>query len=717
MARILEGAEWIWCNDSPQADEYGEFADCFPYEAGRAVLRISADSNYAAYVNGELAAWGQYADFPWDKVYDEVDVSGFCRKGENRLAIVVWYYGISTSSTYCRGNAGLLYELAGEKGVLCRSGQETLSRMSRAYLNHRMHIITGQLGLGYGYDATRDDGWMTGELSGFGPSAVVEQELPLRARPCDKLTFLPDVDGVECKRLDETTVVYDLGSEQVGFLCLKLDSPCAQDITIAYGEHIEDGRVRRIIGGRDFSVFYRAKEGRNVYRNPFRRLGCRYLEIHSEQPVTVEQLGIAPTMYVLAERERPRLDALQEKIYDMCVETLHLCMHEHYEDCPWREQALYAMDSRNQMLCGYYAFGEYRFPRASLELMSKDRREDGLLSICYPIEMDFVIPAFSLHYITECREYLEYSGDREFLREIYPKLVSVVEAFTGRMEEGHSMEERRSMEKVHSAEEEHPMEEVHSREDGLVLPFAGRERYWNFYEWREGLDGYATDPSVPDVLLNSLLSLALQHLADIGEKLGMEEGHSAEEEHAMEGEGATEGKRTMPEVRPAERKESAPADYRARAQRLNQRIYEAFWDEEAGLCHNLATGGGASQLGNALAILCGAVEGERALSLCERLRTDKTMTEVSLSMLCFKYDAWLKVDRERYAPVILEDIRRIYAPMVEYGGNTVWETEAGASDFDNAGSLCHGWSAMPVYYYHILLGQADSPGQSDKATE
>ena len=693
MERIFDGAEWIWCNDSPQADEYGEYVDCFPYEAGRAVLRISADSNYAAYVNGELAAWGQYPDFPYDKVYDEVDISDVCRKGENRLAIVVWYYGISTSSTYYRGNAGLLYELAGEEGILCRSGGETLSRMSRAYLSHRMHVITGQLGLGYGYDASREDGWMTGELSDFSPSAVVEQELPLRLRPIDKLVFLPDVDGVECARIDNYTVVYDLGSEQVGFLCLKLDSPCAQDITIAYGEHMEDGRVRRIIGSRDFSVFYRAKEGRNVYRNPFRRLGCRYLEIHSEQPVTVEQLGIAPTMYMLAERERPGLDAFQEKIYDMCVETLHLCMHEHYEDCPWREQALYAMDSRNQMLCGYYAFGEYRFPRASLELMSKDTREDGLLSICYPIEMDFVIPSFSLHYITECREYLEYSGDREFLREIYPKLVSVVEAFTGRMECSSFMEEE------------------------LVPPFAGRERYWNFYEWREGLDGYATDDSVPDVLLNSLLSLALQHLADIGEKLGMEEGHSTEEEHAMEGERASEGKRAMPEVRSAEGKESAPADYRARAKRLNQRIYETFWDEEAKICHNLATGGGASPLGDALAILCGAVEGEEALGLCERLRTDKTLTEVSLSMLCFKYDAWLKVDRERYAPVILEDIRRIYAPMAEYGGTTVWETEAGASDFDNAGSLCHGWSAMPVYYYHILLGQADGSGQSDKATE
>jgi hypothetical protein len=44
MERIFDGAEWVWCNDSPRADEYGEFVDSFPYEAGRAVLRISADS-------------------------------------------------------------------------------------------------------------------------------------------------------------------------------------------------------------------------------------------------------------------------------------------------------------------------------------------------------------------------------------------------------------------------------------------------------------------------------------------------------------------------------------------------------------------------------------------------------------------------------------------------------------------------------------------------
>ena len=148
---------------------------------------------------------------------------------------------------------------------------------------------------------------------------------------------------------------------------------------------------------------YRATKGENAFFNPFRRFGCRYLQVKSQHPIEIHKMAIAPTMYLVEEKRRPVMTELQNQIYDICVETLHLCMHEHYEDCPWREQAMYAMDSRNQMLCGYYAFGEYEFPRACLELISKDRRADGLLSICYPMTANLVIPSFSLHYITACR--------------------------------------------------------------------------------------------------------------------------------------------------------------------------------------------------------------------------------------------------------------------------------------------------------------------------
>jgi alpha-L-rhamnosidase len=32
-----------------------------------------------------------------------------------------------------------------------------------------------------------------------------------------------------------------------------------------------------------------------------------------------------------------------------------------------------------------------------------------------------------------------------------------------------------------------------------------------------------------------------------------------------------------------------------------------------------------------------------------------------------------------------------------------WETIKGADDFDKAGSLCHGWSAIPLYFFYAYL--------------
>lgn len=85
------------------------------------------------------------------------------------------------------------------------------------------------------------------------------------------------------------------------------------------------------------------------------------------------------------------------------------------------------------------------------------------------------------------------------------------------------------------------------------------------------------------------------------------------------------------------------------------------------------------------------------------LAGDNELTKVSLSMVCFKYDALLKVDRDKYKNYILDDLKYTYKAMLDDGATTFWETEKGESDFYNAGSLCHGWSGMPVYYFNILL--------------
>ena len=145
----LKQAKWIWCGTEAQADEYAEFYSSFHYKGGKTELLISADSNYAVYLNGTLTAFGQYADYPYDKIYDTVDISSCCRKGKNHLAVVVWYYGIDTTSVYYPGKAAVLFAVNCDGKTVCASSEHTLSRKSLAYVHHREKILTGQMGLSF----------------------------------------------------------------------------------------------------------------------------------------------------------------------------------------------------------------------------------------------------------------------------------------------------------------------------------------------------------------------------------------------------------------------------------------------------------------------------------------------------------------------------------------------------------------------------------------
>lgn len=629
-----EKSKWIWLQEEQVADSYGDFFSEFVYTSGNIAIQLSADSNYALYINGRFVNSGQYGDYPHYKVYDKIDITGYCKPGTNQLAITVWYYGTTGGSTYYKGNAALRFEIYQDSNLCACSDSSILSRRSINYISQNK-LITPQLGLTFFYDATKPELWRTGADSSFAESREISQNLPLYERPNKKYDILPRIPSKLVKQ-SEHDWIFDLGREEVGYLTLRVKSPEKQKITVAFGEHLTDGNVRWLNNGRDFSVSILVDEGITEYANYFRRLGLRYLEIISEEDLEIEFASVLPCIYPLQYVKREFQDTTIQRIYDTAVRTLELCMHEHYEDCPWREQALYALDSRNQIVCGYYAFGEYQFPRASLLLLSKSLREDGLLNICAPSDLELTIPSFSLHYFTEVLEYTEYSGDKTLALEVLPVLQTILETFRSRMV------------------------------NGLASKFDGKE-YWNFYEWTEGMADEDHTAVGFDAALNCLLSLSLRNMQKICDVLGV------------------------------------PADYAEQAKILNHRIREVFLQKEEGFFANNAEGCGRSELVNSLAILCGAATANEADAICEALTGAGVMTESSLSTRCFKYDALLLQDKKTYSPYILSDIVRRYTKMLDAGATSFWETELGEADFWGAGSLCHGWSAMPVYYFSILL--------------
>ena len=640
----MKQAKWIWIDREEKRDSYARFYQSFEAYGGEIMIELSCDSNYELYINGTLASFGQYADYPYDKVFDRIDITKYCKMGENRFCVLVWYLG-NDCFTYHKGRPMLIYELSENGNVIAFSDSKTFCDDAPDYVAGREKLITSQIGYSYIYDARNYDGWRSANYIPQGYRKAVELSncpTSLRERPIEKLWLKPYVSA---KAVGGLKQVYDLGRETVGYLSVFFRAPAGAVINIAWGEHLvvknRTQCVPRIIGNRDFSVELIGSGKWVEFSNHLRHLGLRYLQVSCSEPVEFDWIRIYPTEYPLELLSFHAGTILRQQIYDTAVHTLRCCMHEHYEDCPWREQSLYNVDSRNQMLCTYAAFGDFRFARASLELMGKDRREDGLLHICFPSKVDLVIPFFSLFWIIQMREYAEASGDDSLIEEYYEKMQTLLSAFRERSE------------------------------NGLIVNFHSDNRYWNFYEWNPTLDG-AGRPNEKsfDFMLNATYSLALQNMATMAERIG--------------------------------KKQNADS-FLTEAKELNREIHRAFFVPETGLYRTVLNADGYSELCNAFAVLCGAAIGETAGNICEKMTRGGDMIPSTLSMKAFTYDAMLETNRKRYKDWILNDIDKTYSKMLEQGATSFWETCDGAEAFKNAGSLCHGWSAMPIVYYRKLL--------------
>jgi hypothetical protein len=63
-------SSWIWRDSSDEPNQYVTFKQNFNLTSNEALLYISCDTTYAAYLNEKLIGFGQYLSFPEHKYYD-----------------------------------------------------------------------------------------------------------------------------------------------------------------------------------------------------------------------------------------------------------------------------------------------------------------------------------------------------------------------------------------------------------------------------------------------------------------------------------------------------------------------------------------------------------------------------------------------------------------------------------------------------------------------
>lgn len=592
---------------------------------------LSCDSNYEFFYDGKLISSSISPSYPEHSIVDSF--SFIPLKGEKRFRVRAYHLGNGGFSSYCNQTAFLRFALIQDGNVVARSDEDTVCSLDSVYLSGKKKIVSPQLGYRPFIDLTKGEG----ELR-FEPSVIIQKdEGSYEMRGNEKCLFDPSVVLTgEKEILSSTSVRIDLGQEEVGYLSFDLFSPKEQTVTLAYGEHLTNGKLVYEIGNRCFAIEITLKKGRNVFFEGFLRIGARYLELHSELPLlSPSSFGLVPVHYPFRPRSFGYKDVRTKELFEVAKRTLTLCYHEHYEDCPWREQCLYALDSLNQIDAGLLLFENQEQIRSSLSLISQDIRKDELLSICSPSRDGLTIPSFSLFYFLAVEHYLLASGDLPFGKKVYPKLERILSAFLQR------------------------------EEMDLTPNFEGEDK-WNFYEWEEGLDGELGKPLKKgfDLCLNALIIIALRSFERISKLL----------------------KKSI--------------SFEEKIEKIQKACRSCFYDKEKVLYWNSLTNSNVSVLGNSLAILSDIASKEEATEIAKKLVNPLSfgLTETSLSMKRFLYDALLKTDEETYRSFVLADIYSILEETKKEGNGTFFETMEGSRAFENAGSLCHGWGSTLVLY-------------------
>ena len=668
---------WIWRNNNVPHDTV-RFQRNFHCGNEMVKITLSADSDLIAFLDGTEIIRGQFSDYPDAKTSSSVSVA--LSSGEHSLEVLVYYCGVD-SQIYIKGDPGLWGQIETADGTIV-TDEEWLCCTKKTFLRDRLDHVTSQHGIVTTYDARQEDLPPVWEkavqaVSRPAPTArpvpLLEKGNPVYARLVNQGFFRRKNENTSYAKLcysdslflqpphkvldgctsvsyaaappeapwklqtlpagyDGYFLTLDLGQELVGLENFELDFPAGTIVDIAYGEHLTDCRVRCSIADRNFADRYIAGSGKREITMP-RRIGGRYLELHitPAQPgeYTIFKAGLVPLRAALPEASDFSCDDVQ--LMTMCrnsVRTLELCLHEHYEDCPWREQALYAYDSRNQILYGSYLWDQHHFIEAAINLLGKGLRKDGVLALCAPSRIAPPICIFSFSWIVEICEYIRHSGNFDFFLKMQKTCKIILDTALQRFQP----------------------------ERGLYCTPDNKE-LWNFYEWRPGLEGSGCIPGTPDALYNLYLLEALDLYSEIANN----------------------------------------AELRSKADTLRQAIFKEYYDAERGCMKTFDHRDDTHEITQVLALYTACIpESEHAKII--RGIIAGAHVPISSSSIRYYYAALLDKGQE-VREFLHKKLWQTFGKMTQGDSTTMWETENGGEDFQQAGSLCHGWSALPIWYF------------------
>ena len=716
-----------------------------PGPADAAEVTITVDGRYQLFVNGRRIGRGPVRCDPLYQRTDTYDLGAHVHAGANVIALLVHVYGIDTA--WYQAVHGHWQPAFGDGGVYCdgsvRCGDRIIDLLSdeqwRCLECNAWERDTPRANWGLGfievYDARRipqrwtepdfdDSGWDKVQVLSVGGGApdsmlgglkiepfptLLRRAIPFLAEsplapvrvlasyavvsnaelPVDRRLYeealqpladeaVEDPDAL--LRADEsvTTVLtadgrdvsllLDFGRIHTGYPFIELEAHGGEIIDVAVAEGIAGEwvapppalplapppappRISRDSGHGAHVFRYVARPGHQRFER-FEWAAVRYAQVtvrNAPNGLRIRHLGSTFTHYPAEARGRFECsDPLLTRLWEVGRYTLQLCMHDGWEDCPGREQRQWLGDATVEFLVGQAAFGPSvnALNRQFLQHAAESQRPDGLTQMYAPGDHrtnGMLIPDWTLQWILNAEQHLLYTGEVEAVEAVFPAIQRALAWF-----------------------------ECQIGPHDLVADLP----YWHFHDWAAlGRDGEAAT-------LNALLVGALRAAATLA--------------------------RALESQRAARR-------YDALAERVAAALNARHWDAERGVYVDMvdpATGKRdrrVSQHANAALILWHVAPPERWASMISWITDPARLVftaappivpsggvfdpdnNVVLANTFFSHFVYRALCHAGRFDLALALIRERYGRMLARGATTLWES------YDPTASLCHGFSATPVY--------------------
>lgn len=444
-------ANWIWTQYSPE-DTYVAMRKTFTLEqdSGEALAYISAESKYFLWVNGELTVYDgstKRGPTPYDSYFDTVKINNL-KKGENTLAFLIAYNGRSGDSSIDGAQAlgegatqgGLLFEMevGGKKIVSDHTWKvKTLSEyknkrsLGAQYPAYPQSSMLAERNIWYDERESvgeftaktfDDSAWENATLVAK-PGTLPFGDLYASVIPLiefGSITEFADASAYIGKAFtSDTTIELALPKNCQFSAYFETDGEAGKKITY-YTDTFQIADTTSYT----FKDTYITGAGKQSYESyPWRSGSKLILEV--EAGVKFTKIGYRLSGYAVEENGSfDSSNAMLNQLWEMCANTVDICMRDTYMDCPDRERGPYMGDSTNQMDIAYYAFGESAHAMNKKMILSATAwtGKDGLIPSRAPSFKSHEIPVQSLAFSTSVYNYYMQTGDKETVGYYYNAL-------------------------------------------------------------------------------------------------------------------------------------------------------------------------------------------------------------------------------------------------------------------------------------------------------